>query len=109
MLVTWWSALRKTLLAVSWSRSSPIMTATVCTLGSTARTRSRGPLQLQCWSGHGLDKIPQAVHLLALSLTPCQQTTGVEQVAGPASRARVATLSSSMVSLSHCTVVKYAT
>ena len=43
-----------------------------------------------------------SVHLLALSLTPCQQTTGVEQVAGPASRARVATLSSSMVSLSHC-------
>ena len=28
------------------------MTATVCTLGSTARTRSRGPLQLQHWSGH---------------------------------------------------------
>ena len=43
-----------------------------------------------------------SVHLLALSLTPCQQTTGVLQVAGPASRARVATLSSSIMHLSHC-------
>ena len=45
-------------------------------------------------------KVTQSVHLLALSLTPCQQTTGVEQVAAPVSRARMAALSTSIVTLS---------
>ena len=45
-------------------------------------------------------KSTATVHLLALSLTPCQQTTGVEEVAAPVSRARVAALSTSIVTLS---------
>ena len=46
------------------------------------------------------NKLRPTVHLLALSLTPCQQTTGVEEVAAPVSRARMAALSCSIVTLS---------